>query len=221
MGEFGDQPVLDRAQMHRLDEVLGRMDERVVGARADHRKSPARNAAAGEIDVVEHGQARKQRGDLIGAAQAAPDALIGREGGDVLAEEPDRARARQEISGDAVEQRRLAGAVGAEHRATLARPHRQRDIGQRRERAEQPRDAAQFERIAGPDRGEALSDAIHGRRPPGSHSRSSPRDGASAPKGRSRRRARRTRWRGSRARSAAGSGCRRGRWRPGNRARRS
>ena len=54
IGEFRHQPVLDRGQMHRLNEVLGGMDERVVAARAEATKAPARDAAAGEIDIVEH-----------------------------------------------------------------------------------------------------------------------------------------------------------------------
>ena len=37
-----------------------------------------------------------------------------------------------------------------------------RDVGQRRERAEQPRHAAQLQRGAGADREQALRDAIHG-----------------------------------------------------------
>ena len=86
--------------------------------------------------------------------------------GDVLAEEPDGAGSRRKIAGDAVEQRGLAGAVGAEHGAPLARTHGQRHVGQRGERAEQPRHAAQLEGCAGTDRGKALGDAIHGRRPP-------------------------------------------------------
>src|SRR4029077_2974929 len=53
------------------------------------------------------------------------------------------------IAGHAVEQRRLAGAVRAEHGAPLTRPHRKRDIRQRRERSEHPAHAAQFDRGAG------------------------------------------------------------------------
>jgi hypothetical protein len=78
-------------------------------------------------------------------------------------------QARQKISRDAVEQRRLAGPIGAQNRAALARPRRQRHVGESGERAEQPRHAAQFERVAGSDGGEALSDAIDGRRTPGPH----------------------------------------------------
>ena len=55
-----------------------------------------------------------------------------REAGDILPKEPDRALRRQEIPGDAVEQRRLSGAVGAQDRASLPRAYRERDVGQGR-----------------------------------------------------------------------------------------
>ena len=210
--------------MHGLHEVLGRLHQRVVAARAQQREAPARDAAAGEIDVVEHRQAGEQRRDLVGAAQAAADALMRREMRHVLAEEADRAGGRGEIAGDAVEQRGLAGAVRAEHGAPLARPHRERDVGQRRERAEQPRHAAQLQRVrrcrrrSGVRRRRAAirpSRRAHPRAMRRSHARR-----ASAPTGRARRRARTARSAGSRARSAAGSACRRGRPRPARRARR-
>ena len=44
-----------------------------------------------------------------------------------------------------------AGAVGAEHGAAFPRANRNGDVGQRRERAEQPRHAAQLQRGAGTD----------------------------------------------------------------------
>ena len=70
--------------------------------------------------------------------------------GHVLAEEADGAGGRQEVAGDAVEERRLAGAVRAEHGAPLAGTHGERDVDERRERAEEARHAAQLERVAVP-----------------------------------------------------------------------
>ena len=196
-------------QMDGLHQRVGGMHQRVVHARAKRGEAPARDTAAGEIDIVLNRQAGEQRGNLVGAAQAAADPLIGREMGDVFAEEADRAGRGREVAGDAVEQRGLAGAVRAEDCAPFTWPHRDGDIGQRRERAEQPRHAAQLQRGAGADRKQALRDAIHGFRPDGlgqSHCA-----GAIAPTVRPRRRTTRTRWRGSRARSKAGSDCRRAR----------
>ena len=151
VGELGDAALLHRGQMHRLDQIVGRLHQRVVAARTKRREAAARNAAAGKVDVVVNGEPRKQRGNLIGAPKAAADALKGRKVGHVLAEESDRAGGRRKIAGDAVEERGFAGAVGAEHRAPLAGAHRQRDVGQRRERTEKPRHAAQFERGSGAD----------------------------------------------------------------------
>ena len=148
--------------MDRLHEIFGRVHQRVVLTGAEEREAPARDAAAGEVDVVVDGEAGKQRGDLVGPAQAAADALVGREVRDVLAEEADGAGGRREIAGDAVEQRGLAGAVRAEHGAPLAGAHGNGDVGERRERAEQTGHAAQLQRRAGADGREALRDAIHG-----------------------------------------------------------
>ena len=92
IGQFRHQPVLDRRQMDRLNQVLGGMDERVVAARPKERKSAARDATAGEVNVVEHRQAGKKGGDLIGPPQSAADSLLGRKVGHVLAKEADRSR---------------------------------------------------------------------------------------------------------------------------------
>src|SRR5580698_979279 len=81
----------------------------------------------------------------------------------VLAEEADRAGGGRKVAGDAVEQRGLAGTVGAEHGAAFAGTYGDGDVGERGQRAEQPCDAAQLQGCAGTDGGEALGDAIHGR----------------------------------------------------------
>src|SRR5262249_399381 len=65
-------------------------------------------------------EATKELRYLVGAAQSPADALMGRQVGDILAEEADAAGGRHEIAGDGVEQCRLAGAVGAQHRTPLA-----------------------------------------------------------------------------------------------------
>src|SRR6202790_2633990 len=128
VGELGYPATLHRGQMHRLDQIVGRLHQRVVAARPKWREAAARNATAGEVDVVVNVQARKQRGNLIGAPKAAADALIRRKVGHVLAEEADRAGGRGKIAGDAVEQRGLPSPVGAEHRAPLAGTYRQRHV---------------------------------------------------------------------------------------------
>src|SRR5260370_41952871 len=96
----------------------------------------ARDAATREIDVVEDGNAGEERGNLIGAAQSATDSLVGRKCGHVRAEKAYRSRGWWKVAGDAVEKRRLACAVRSQNAPAFARPHRQGDVDQRRERAE-------------------------------------------------------------------------------------
>ena len=160
------QRVAHGLQMHRVQDRFRLHHGAIVGARTRQREASARDAAAGEIDVFAHGQPRKQQRDLVSAPQPAADALVRREGGDVLAEEADRAGGRREVAGDAVEERRLPGAVRAEHSAPLAELDRQRDVDERRERPEQASHAPELERVRDSDGGEALGDAIHGRRQP-------------------------------------------------------
>ena len=75
----------------------------------------------------------------------------GGQAGDVLAEEADAPGGRREVPGDGVEERRLAGAVGAQHGAALAGGHRHGDARERHQRAEVPRHALEIQRVgAGP-----------------------------------------------------------------------
>src|SRR5215469_2316069 len=67
--------------------------------------------------------------------------------GDVLAEEADAPRAWRKIASYGVEERRLAGTIGAKHGAALARAHRERHILDGLERAERPGDALEHESI--------------------------------------------------------------------------
>src|SRR5262249_50839864 len=62
--------------------------------------------------VVEHGAATNEVDRLERAADPEPEALIGRQRGDVLPGEHDRAARRRQAAPDHAQQRRLAGAVG-------------------------------------------------------------------------------------------------------------
>src|SRR3984885_4408363 len=106
--------------MDRLDEGLGRVDERVITTRPNERVTAARDSANGEIHVVEHGEAREKRGDLVGPTQTAADPLVGWKEGHVFAEEANCSRGRRKVAGDAVEQCRLAGPVRTEDSPPLA-----------------------------------------------------------------------------------------------------
>ena len=70
--------------------------------------------------------------------------------GDDITEHPPRVR--RIVAGDDVEERRLAGAVRADHRPALAGGDRQRDVVDRRQRAEAPGDALEDEGVAGSER---------------------------------------------------------------------
>src|SRR5262249_20141288 len=54
---------------------------------------------------------------------------------------------RREVAGDRVEQRGLAGAVGADQRTALTRADRERDVLDRLERAERSGDALEHESV--------------------------------------------------------------------------
>src|SRR5712691_9537268 len=84
------------------------------------REARAVGALDGEQHVVDHGELGKERGDLERAPQAQASAAEGREPRDVAVEEGDAARRRPDEAGDGVEERRLAGAVGAEDDEALA-----------------------------------------------------------------------------------------------------
>ena len=66
--------------------------------------------------------------------------------GDVLAVEQHAARLRLEHAGDQVDQRRLAGPVGADERAPRAALERQVDVARNRQRAERPVESLDLQR---------------------------------------------------------------------------
>lgn len=113
--------------------------ERVVGLLA-HRLFGRAHLAGGEPvgeevlaglprrhhhQILARGEVVELVGDLEGAYQAFVEARVGRQRGDVLAEEADGARGRLQGAGDQVEQRGLARAVGADEAEDLALGHPQ------------------------------------------------------------------------------------------------
>src|SRR5205807_3708875 len=83
----------------------------------------ARLPGAIEKEVLEHRQPRKAAGDLQGADEPGLGDAIGAPAGDVAAVEHDAAALRRDQPGDAVEQRRLAGAVGTDEAGDRSRLH--------------------------------------------------------------------------------------------------
>ncbi len=106
-----DQRVAVAVEMDGVEDRFRLRHVHVGLRRAEQGEAPPRDAAAGEEDRVDDAQATEQLRDLVGPAQPAPDALVGRQVRDVLAEEADASGRRQEVAGDSIEQRGLAGAV--------------------------------------------------------------------------------------------------------------
>ena len=77
----------------------------------------------GQRDVVERAEVAKDAGDLERAGQAALRARGRDRRGDVRAGEADRARVGAQVAGELADERRLAGAVGADDRQRLALGH--------------------------------------------------------------------------------------------------
>ena len=94
---------------------------------------------AADAHVVEHRQVAEQREVLEGAADADVGDAVRRPAQDAAALEQDVAGARRVEPAEAVEQRRLAGAVRADQAEDLALPHVERDVVERDDAAERAR----------------------------------------------------------------------------------
>ena len=68
----------------------------------------------GDLDIFENGEPRKDVGDLERARDPAAANLVSRQSGDLLAVKNDAPAIRLDLSGDEIEQRRLARAVRAD-----------------------------------------------------------------------------------------------------------
>ena len=78
-------------------------------------------------EIAQHGRILEQFDVLEGAGDAEAGNVVGRLLGDVLILEEDLARGRRIDPRDQVEDRTLAGAVGADDREDLALLHREAD----------------------------------------------------------------------------------------------
>ena len=126
--------------------LAGRVGHRVVGVRRPreaHRRPHAR--LRGEAAVLEHRERHEHVGLLVAAADAEARDRVRRQPGDVAVEEPHRALRGREIAGEQVDERRLAGAVGTDHRVHLAVAAGDRDAIDRRKAAEAPRQRVRLE----------------------------------------------------------------------------
>ena len=98
-----------------------------------------------ERDVVERGEVAVDAGDLERPREAAVRARRRAERGDVFAGEPDVPAVRPQIAGELADERRLAGAVGADDRVRLAGKRLERDLVGRAQRAERLREVFDVE----------------------------------------------------------------------------
>src|SRR6185503_5899366 len=87
-------------------------------------------------EILEHRHAGERPRDLEAARDPAPGALVGRKRRDLLAIEHDRAAVVLQCTRDAVDQRRLAGAVRADQPEALAGADLDADLRERGEAAE-------------------------------------------------------------------------------------
>ena len=97
-------------------------------------------AVLGDEEVLEDGEAADEADVLEGAADAADRALVGPQVGHVLAADADVARGRRVEAGHAVEERGLAGAVGADEADDLVLVDGEADVLQGLQAAEADRD---------------------------------------------------------------------------------
>src|SRR5215471_1893873 len=105
-----------RLSRMRWDSSDGTPDARVGARRAPQPSADPVTLGDPEGDVVEYAHVAKQRVDLEGPAEAAPDARGLGQPRHVLAAEEDLAGRGREPPGDHVDERGLAGAVGADER---------------------------------------------------------------------------------------------------------
>src|SRR2546427_11664497 len=115
----------------------------------------------GDSDVLEHRGAGQDVGDLVRACDGLPGDPVRRKPRDVLAGKEDAAARRAKHTRDAVEERRLAGAAGADDGAALARADRHIDVVERGEPAEPHAESLRAEHRG---RGGAPAGAGRGRR---------------------------------------------------------
>ena len=134
VGQAGDHAVAVVLQFEELDDLLDGAAELQLGLahlrREQHVLPPAGVAVAVAADeqVLQHGGVLEQLDVLEGAGDAEAGDLVGREMGDLLALEGDEARSRPVQAADEVEDGGLAGAVGADQREHLVRPHLEGDV---------------------------------------------------------------------------------------------
>ncbi len=145
----------DAAQVEQVEQVIDagalRVGLPVERARGDEvAPEPAALVAhaVAEHDVLAHGEAHEQLELLERAGETEARPLRRRRAGDLLAAEEDVALLRAQQPGEHVEQRGLAGAVGADEADDARRRDRQADVAHRDQPAEAHGHVARLDRRA-------------------------------------------------------------------------
>ena len=122
--QLADQMTGLTGQIEHLDDLIGAPVKRAAARGGDERPAVhPRGRFDADADVFEHVQVRKDFGDLKRPDDAAGDPPHHRPTRDIVSGEPDLAGGRRQQPADQIEERRLAGAVRADHRAKLALVH--------------------------------------------------------------------------------------------------
>jgi hypothetical protein len=111
------EPFQDRHRRDALLEAGGAPDPEEAALPAQQR----------QLDVLRDRHREKGRRDLEGPRHAGAGEAVRRHAGDVAVVEPDAPAVGAELAADHGEQRRLAGAVGADHGEALAALQREAD----------------------------------------------------------------------------------------------
>ena len=145
-----DQLVRDLIEAHGVGQfarIAAPRRPSAVGRSRDSRPRVTPRAARYRLSMT--GQPAEQHGVLVGAPQAAADALVGRQLRDVFAEEAHATAGGRKVAGDRVEQRGLARPVGTEDPRRSPAPTVRSMPCERDERAESPAHALEDEGVSG------------------------------------------------------------------------
>src|ERR687895_634442 len=117
VGEVARLDALEVIDTHPREPAAGALDRLWVARAAQPREA---GAPDGDQQVLEHRHAGEDAAQLEAAPDPGPGDPVGRLAGDVLAAVAGPPGVRPDHARDAVEERRLAGAVGADQRVHLA-----------------------------------------------------------------------------------------------------
>ena len=163
--EVGGELVGLVEQTHRLQHGLGLVDEIAVVAVVLEHAPAVPPRLGGNAHVLKRGGVGQDVGDLVRAGDALLRDAVGRQAGDILAIEDDAAGGRAQHTGQAIEERALAGAIRADDGADLAALDLEVDVVERGQTTKADSQAFRTQY-----RGGGISPALLGR---GAHARAS------------------------------------------------